>query len=83
MELGNAELGDAVLHKTGGRGTLFRPRQTCQTPLETTKRKRDYISTDVADYKVPGIDHQSRHALDNAVTISARTAAIAVSQCYR
>ena len=34
------------------RETLFRPWQTCQTPLETTKRTREYISTEVADYLV-------------------------------
>ena len=38
--------------ENGGRETLFRPWQTCQTPLKTTKRKRDYISTEVADYLV-------------------------------
>ena len=31
---------------------------------------------------LPGNDHQSRRALDNDVTISARTAAISVTRCY-
>ena len=39
MELCNTDLGNFVLWNTEGMGTLSGPRQTCQTPLETTKKK--------------------------------------------
>ena len=80
MELGNADLGDVVLEKMGG-GKHCSGRDKLAKLRSRRRKESETISPQklLTTWYWSSEDVESTRALDNAVTISARTAAISVS----